>query len=131
MKLASDTFGPRLAAIRRNRGLTQAELALAIGVSRQKINVWENGGTAWVDITDVRRCAHALRCRVKDISAPAGTPFPSFDPFLWFRFKLRLQRRLAEKAFGTLVCKVFTVSSLENVKPPPAPRDDPDATQAR
>jgi transcriptional regulator with XRE-family HTH domain len=102
MKLASDTLGPRLAAIRNDRGLTQAELAALIGVSRQTINSWENGGTHWIDIKDVRRCAHALRCRVKDFSAPAGTPFPAVDPSLWSRFRRQLKRRLRRLGRGPL-----------------------------
>jgi transcriptional regulator with XRE-family HTH domain len=130
MKLISATFGRRLAAIRKDRGLTQAELAAAIGVSRQRVASWENGGPDWVDIVFVRRCARALRCRVKDLAAPAGTPFPSLDPFLWFRFKRRLKQRLSERAFRTSLGKVFTVQECRLAKTLTR-RDDPEATQAR
>jgi transcriptional regulator with XRE-family HTH domain len=97
MRLACAIFSRRLAAVRIDRGLTQAELAAAINVSRQKISCWENGGTNWVDITDVRRCARALRCRVKDLAAPADALFPSLDPSLRFRFKRRLKQHPAER----------------------------------
>jgi transcriptional regulator with XRE-family HTH domain len=43
MRLANAAFGRRLAAIRRDHGLVQAELAAAIGKSRQAINHWEAG----------------------------------------------------------------------------------------
>jgi hypothetical protein len=43
--------------------------------------------------------ARALRCRVQDLSAPAGSPVPSLDPSLRFRFKRKLKRRLAKSWF--------------------------------
>lgn len=97
MRVSCATFGRRLAVVRIDRGFTQAELAIAIGVSRQLITCWETSDTNWVDITDVRNCARVLRCRVKDLSAPAGTPVPSLDPALRFRFKRRLKQHLAER----------------------------------
>lgn len=40
------TLGEKLQALRRARGLSQEQLALALGVSRQAISKWENGESA-------------------------------------------------------------------------------------
>jgi transcriptional regulator with XRE-family HTH domain len=102
MRLASANFGRRLAVIRRDRGLTQSELAAAIGIPRQLVSRWENGGSGLVHMSAIRKSARALRCRVKDLTAPAGTPFRSPDPALWARFKRRLKRRLAERRIAQM-----------------------------
>jgi transcriptional regulator with XRE-family HTH domain len=60
-------FGRRLAAIREHRGLTQAELAVAIGKSEQTIHDWESITLHPVPLSDLEQCAHALRCRVRDL----------------------------------------------------------------
>lgn len=42
MKWASETFGRRLAAIRTDGRLTQAQLGVAVGKSRRTISDWKN-----------------------------------------------------------------------------------------
>jgi DNA-binding XRE family transcriptional regulator len=63
LKLTNDSVGRRLAVIRIDRGLTQRELAAALGVSRQTVCHWETSGHCAVDIDDARRCGRVLRCR--------------------------------------------------------------------
>lgn len=72
----STTFGRRLAAIRKHRGLTQAALAYAIGKSRPTINRWESGTAIDIRTGDAESCACALQCRVRDLYAPADAPVP-------------------------------------------------------
>ena len=56
----------RLRALRAEAGLTQAELAAVIGVSRKTINTVENG--IFVPSTLLAlKLAAALHCRVEDI----------------------------------------------------------------
>lgn len=38
-----DTLGKRIAALRKEKGMTQEELAEKLGVSPQAISKWENG----------------------------------------------------------------------------------------
>ena len=38
-----DTLGKRIAALRREKGMTQEELAERLGVSPQAVSNWENG----------------------------------------------------------------------------------------
>lgn len=53
------TLGEKLQALRRARGLSQEQLALALGVSRQAISKWENGESA-PTLTGCARCALIL-----------------------------------------------------------------------
>jgi transcriptional regulator with XRE-family HTH domain len=94
-KDTSTTFGRRLQRIREARGLTQAELATAIGKSAQTISAWENGAGIKVQGSDVYKCAQTLLCRVSDLLAPVEAPVP-LCPF-WARVKKRL-RRLAVRS---------------------------------
>jgi transcriptional regulator with XRE-family HTH domain len=87
--LISDTFGPRLQAVREHRGLSQTELATTIGKSKQIISGWENS-TIEVERGDVNKCAQSLRCRIDDLLAPVSAPLPP-HPF-WTRIKKRLRR---------------------------------------
>ena len=69
-------FGRRLAAIREHRGLTQAELAAAIGKSEQTIRDWENIIRHPVPLSDLEECAHAMRCSVRDLLGLIYDPIP-------------------------------------------------------
>jgi DNA-binding XRE family transcriptional regulator len=84
--------GRRLAAIRRDRGLTQWELGSAVHKSKQTIASWESQGSAVVRSTDARQCAAALRCRVKDLAAPLEVALPP-APASWHRMRLQAARR--------------------------------------
>lgn len=65
MRLA-DRLGNRLREIREGKGLTQAQLADLIGVSRKTVNTVENG--VFVPSTVVAlKLAGALDCRVEDL----------------------------------------------------------------
>jgi transcriptional regulator with XRE-family HTH domain len=79
MRLTSDSVGRRLAAIRTDRGLTQAALAAAIGKSRQCVCHWERGSSD-LRISDLHRLAEALDCRLRDLLAPPEAPIPSLHP---------------------------------------------------
>jgi transcriptional regulator with XRE-family HTH domain len=60
-------FGRRLTAIREHRGLTQAELAAAIGKSEQTIRAWENIICPQMPLSDLKQCGRALRCSVREL----------------------------------------------------------------
>jgi transcriptional regulator with XRE-family HTH domain len=79
MRLTSDSVGRRLAAIRTDRGLTQAALAAAIGKSRQCVCHWERGSSD-LRMSDLHRLAEALDCRLRDLLAPPEAPIPSLHP---------------------------------------------------
>lgn len=62
----ADRLGNRLREIREGKGLTQAQLADLIGVSRKTVNTVENG--VFVPSTVVAlKLAGALDCRVEDL----------------------------------------------------------------
>ena len=74
-------FGCRLAAIRERRGLTQAELAAAIGKSERTIRAWENMICGEVSLSYLKQCAGALRCSVRDLLGLIYDPIPSAAKF--------------------------------------------------
>jgi putative transcriptional regulator len=64
--MAEPTLGVRLKETRTQAGLTQAELAELVSVSRKTINTVENG--VFVPSTLLAlKLAQALRCRVEDL----------------------------------------------------------------
>jgi transcriptional regulator with XRE-family HTH domain len=94
MRLTSDTVGRRLAAIRRDRGLTQAELGDLVGKSKQTISALEHGRHG-ITLADAMKCAEALGCHLRDLCAPLDKPLPR-RPSLW----LRVQRRRQQVSVG-------------------------------
>lgn len=60
------TIGKRIAALRRERGLTQSELAETLGVSAQAVSKWETD-TAYPDITLLPTLADELGTMVDGI----------------------------------------------------------------
>ena len=62
----ADGLGNRLRELREAKGLTQAQLADAIGMSRKTVNTVENG--VFIPSTVVAlKLAVALDCRVEDL----------------------------------------------------------------
>ena len=70
------TFAKRITAARKEKKLTQEQVAQAMGVSRQTVSHWENGR---VEPTQEQR--EAL-CRLLEIPADAPKPTP---PSRWLR----------------------------------------------
>jgi len=79
------TFGRRLAAIRKDRGLSQAELATAVAKTRAAVGHWESG-RAFIRGSDLARVARALGCRMRDLLAPVEAPIPPRPPW-WPRWR--------------------------------------------
>jgi transcriptional regulator with XRE-family HTH domain len=67
-------IGKRITEIREDRGLTQAALAAAIGVSKYMICRFEHGHTR-IAVEYLEKIAAALQCRDKELRAPPGSPF--------------------------------------------------------
>lgn len=67
-------IGKRTTEMREDRGLTQAALAAAIGVSKYMICRFEHGHTR-IAIEYLEKIAAALQCRVENLLAPPGSPF--------------------------------------------------------
>jgi transcriptional regulator with XRE-family HTH domain len=65
-------FGQRLAALRKERGLTQVQLADLLGTSQQAVTAYENG-TRRVPITTLPLLAHTLGTSIEEL---IGTPTP-------------------------------------------------------
>jgi transcriptional regulator with XRE-family HTH domain len=67
-------IGKRTTEMREDRGLTQAALAAAIGVSKYMICRFEHGHTR-IAVEYLEKIAAALQCRDKELRAPPGSPF--------------------------------------------------------
>ena len=95
MRQTSESFGRRLAQIRKHRHLTQQQLGVAVGKSWRTISNWENALSVEMWLGDVAQCARALRCQVKDLLAPVDEPIPPY-PLLW----LQIRQRFADAVSG-------------------------------
>jgi transcriptional regulator with XRE-family HTH domain len=71
----------QIAALREKAGLTQRELALAVGVTETTIANWERGrsGLDWIERL-IRLC-RTLNCNLEDLIAEeaAEAPEPTFE----------------------------------------------------
>ena len=76
MSESGTIFGRRLAAIRVDRGLTQAELAAAIGESEETIRAREDNICHQVPMSDLKKWARVLRCSVRDLLGLINDPKP-------------------------------------------------------
>ncbi|ADU50139.1 helix-turn-helix domain protein [Thermaerobacter marianensis DSM 12885] len=68
-------FADRLRKMREARGLTQRELATAIGVSRQAIGLYE-AGEREPDLTTIQKLAHVLRTSISYLVGETDDPSP-------------------------------------------------------
>jgi transcriptional regulator with XRE-family HTH domain len=66
--------GRLLAAIRKNRGLTQSQLTMAVGKTRQMVGHLETGRVGDIGVGALSRIADALGCRSRDLLAPPDAP---------------------------------------------------------
>lgn len=60
-------MGYNLKQIRKEKGLTQAELAKRTGISRATISRLENGTQKDLMVGNLNRIAEALECKVSDL----------------------------------------------------------------
>ena len=97
-KKPSSAFGAGLIAMRQARGVTQGDLANAIGTSQRMISYYEAGGGN-PPLETVIAIAHALKAtpdQLLGFSAPdAPTVETAEDRHLWNKF--RLVRKIPEK----------------------------------
>jgi hypothetical protein len=54
--------------------------------------LWESQGSTEIRHHDTTKCAHALRCRVKDLLAPLDAPLPP-APANWARIQMQAKIR--------------------------------------
>ena len=91
LDLGNETIGQRIAGLRKERGLSQADLAERIGISRQLVASYERGRVRLYDEM-VARFALALGVTADDVlgmDQASGTPADKHP-------SLRLTRRLRE-----------------------------------
>lgn len=71
-----NALGPLVASLREERGLTQAELGKAIGLSRQRVTQLEGGRTQWPSSEIFNALAVALDVPVTVLLRAAGVAMP-------------------------------------------------------
>lgn len=59
-------MGDKLKSIRKNKGLTQVQLAAKIGCTQKDISRWENGERV-PNIQSLKSIAEALGCKLDDL----------------------------------------------------------------
>lgn len=68
-------IGPQIRRLRRARGLSQNDLAKAIGVSRSAIALWETGSRSG-HVAKHRQIAAALKVGLREITKPTNVAEP-------------------------------------------------------
>jgi transcriptional regulator with XRE-family HTH domain len=66
--------GFRICQLRRERNLSQLQLAELVGVARTTVTVWE-GGNAEMNLTKLFKIAKALNCDVRELLTDHPTDF--------------------------------------------------------
>lgn len=87
-----------ITAHREDVGLTPAELAKELGVTRQAVHYWESG-KALPQVSILEPLARSLRVSYEDLYALAGykpNTLPSGRPYLRTKFPGASKRKLAE-----------------------------------
>jgi transcriptional regulator with XRE-family HTH domain len=76
-----ETMGTRIAALRKQRELTQEALGNAVGVSAQAVSKWENGGTPDVELLPA--IADTLGVSIDDLFGRTNTQVPDVEQVLF------------------------------------------------
>ena len=61
-----ETFGQRLSRLRKEKGLTQEDIASRITISPQAVSKWENGNSE-PDLDTLNKLADILNCSVDSL----------------------------------------------------------------
>lgn len=72
--MQNGTFGPRVAELRRERGLTQAELAALVGITTNSMARMERGEFKAPSVWVAAAIAKALRVRIESLLEPPRNP---------------------------------------------------------
>jgi len=113
-------FGARLLSIRRQRALTQYELADALGVSQRTISYYESG-SGYPQAAMLAKLAAALKVTMDDLlgTALARKPLPTDNPEarrLWKKFQLILD--LPEKDRRAVFNMLNSLASAHGIRSP-------------
>ncbi len=71
LRKSAHDLGQTLRAARRSRGLTQGQLAVRLGVTRQAISKWEHGQSQ-PDLGNLRQLAEIYGCTIDELLGPSG-----------------------------------------------------------
>lgn len=77
--MPSSDLGNAIARLREGRGLTQAELGKAIGLSRQRVTQLEGGRKTWPSPEVFNSLARALEVPVTELLEAAGIVVPAYQ----------------------------------------------------
>jgi transcriptional regulator with XRE-family HTH domain len=106
VKLRADPdIGRRVAEIRKARGMSQAELATAVGTDKTTIANYEHGRSSPMRRLD--QLAVALQVKPDDLLNPPGSPVPPR------RLDVVTHRALLEEIKRNLTKTIITVSNLD------------------
>ena len=103
------TLNETIAALRKERGMTQEELAALLGVSGQAVSKWESG-ICCPDIGLLPALADVFGVTLDKLMGremPETLPSPSEDFFAFFNDIL--ERQLGEEAYSMILQMVFTL----------------------
>ncbi|MBR0040980.1 MAG: helix-turn-helix transcriptional regulator [Oscillospiraceae bacterium] len=91
--------GDNIRKLRIHRGLSQTELAEAIGESKQLLYKYESGAVTNIPIAKIEAIARALRCSPESLVGweEQKPPLPEEDEFPQVRMIARAGRKMSEE----------------------------------
>ena len=114
------TFGEKLQALRKKQGLSQEQLAEALGVSRQAISKWELNA-AVPDVENIVKLSALLHVTTDylmkaDVQEEGDAVMQLRAQVEQLQEELRILSVKKEKRIPLLaICRVFGLSSMQNV----------------
>jgi DNA-binding XRE family transcriptional regulator/tetratricopeptide (TPR) repeat protein len=103
-------IGPRLAGLRRARGLTQEQLAESAGLSVDTVRKLEQGAKRWAKLETLTALAHALNASVGELVDPSSAQRhnepPTDKPLPAWALRLTELRRARAWSAADLACEL-------------------------
>lgn len=114
-----------IAKVRRERGVTQADLARAVGVSVDTIANWDNGRT-WPDVQQLWKLAQALNSSPNELCGWVGSSAPDVVEFA----ELERQKAVCAATLERLRADALEVSEVVEVLEDAGGMSDADLLEA-
>jgi transcriptional regulator with XRE-family HTH domain len=111
--LTMKIFEERARAARKNSGLNQSEAARKIGISREAVSQWENGGTKTINSVHLFPTARAYGVSAEWLASGAGDMLTQDHLLLSGKNKLILNHlnQMSESAKDDLVVMLFGIAA--------------------
>ena len=105
-------FGDNLKTIRKNKNMSQEQLAEKINVSRQSVSKWETGD-AYPEMNHILELCKIFHCKINDLIHTDMSDISSFDEKIVMDVvKLNEQKQTQEKALSNIISLIGKIGAI-------------------